>query len=295
MALRTPRAALGLDIGPGGGAVVELIDRGRRVELATYAIFSLPDDISIDEVASRVGEALERAQVSAERAAFSVPSQFIFSAAAALPNMPADQRARAINFKAKQIIPATPAEVKLSSVEHRRPDGSLDVYLTAIPKQLIAWYWQLAEKLHLEIERIEPEVFSLIRAHHVEAAATALLCSAGSQLAFHLVAGATPIASRTLDIGTEELGSEATVSDAARQVRHLVGSRRLDEVLVAGASAREPHLAQAITRITGHKPNVINPWQQVAYPAGLEPVVAELGPRLACAIGLARCRIPHKI
>src|SRR5687767_12672590 len=96
------RAALGLDIGPDQeGALVELIDRGRRVELATYALFSRPPGGSVEEAARRVEEALSRAHVSADRAAFSLPSRHIFSAALTLPDMPAEQRIRAINFKAK--------------------------------------------------------------------------------------------------------------------------------------------------------------------------------------------------
>ena len=290
-----PRAFLGLDIGLEGGALVEVVDRGRRVELATYAVFPRPAENSVAAVAAAVSAAMNRAQVSADVAAFSLPSRSIFSAAMTLPAMPAEQRARVIKFKAQHIIPATPAHVKLSTVQHPRSDGMLNVYVTATPKPLIAWYWQLAKKLHLEIVKLEPEIFSLIRTHTFAPNSTILFCSVGRDITFHLVADAVPLASRTLDIVAATVGKKTVADELARNLRHLVGDRQLTKIIVTGPGANTPAVIDTVAAVLGRRPEITNPWHGLAYPAELESVVAELGPRLAVAIGLARSSLAPKL
>jgi len=66
------------------------------------------------------------------------------------------------------------------------------------------------------------------------------------------------------------------------------GQQRVEKIVLSGGSSFLPNLASYFTELF-NKPTIIgNPWEKVIYPEDLKPVLNELGPRLAVAIGLAQ-------
>ncbi len=61
----------------------------------------------------------------------------------------------------------------------------------------------------------------------------------------------------------------------------------VEKVVLSGGSAFLSGLPDYLTQETGLKVVLGNPWQFIVYPQELEPVLSEVGPRLAIACGLA--------
>jgi Tfp pilus assembly PilM family ATPase len=294
----SPRAFLGLDIGPTSIQLVEVVDRGRRLELATYAQAPRPADTSLRATAEYVARMLDKAQVSADRVAMSLPSSRTFSAALTLPNIQPAQLESIIHFRARDLIPMALADVTLSWKEQQRVPGTIDIYLTAVPKRLERWYQGLANQLSLEVEALEPEVFSLIRAHSPDSARAKLFCNIGDrQTTLHRVVDNSPVASYTITFNAESAheADGAAARRLAAAARQFAGSDQGAKAILAGERALTPGVAEALQAALAVELEVSNPWHDLAYPAELEVALTELGPSLATAIGLARRRVPHRM
>lgn len=61
----------------------------------------------------------------------------------------------------------------------------------------------------------------------------------------------------------------------------------IEKIILAGGSAFLPHLTEHLSTTLKIKTYIGDPWARVVYPVDLKPVVAELGPRFAVALGLA--------
>jgi Tfp pilus assembly PilM family ATPase len=116
MALKgQPRSFLGINIGQALISLVELIDRGSRIELATYALANTPADLrnalatnnttSIIQLARFITDVMEQASVSSDAAIFALPNTQIFSTTIELPTVPEKELSAAIFFKAQELIP----------------------------------------------------------------------------------------------------------------------------------------------------------------------------------------------
>ncbi|TSC95596.1 MAG: Uncharacterized protein Athens101410_470 [Parcubacteria group bacterium Athens1014_10] len=65
------------------------------------------------------------------------------------------------------------------------------------------------------------------------------------------------------------------------------GAKKIEKIILTGGSAFLPNLSSYFSEITNLKTLIGDPWSRVIYPLELKPVLEELGPRLAVAIGLA--------
>lgn len=63
--------------------------------------------------------------------------------------------------------------------------------------------------------------------------------------------------------------------------------KRISKIVLSGGSANLVRLPEYITEKLNIRTFIGNPWARVIYPQDLEPVLQEIGPRLATAIGLA--------
>jgi Tfp pilus assembly PilM family ATPase len=296
--LSSPRAFLGLDIGSEAMKLVEVVNRGRRLELATYATAPRPSGDALPAMAQSLSQLLDNAQASADIVAISLPSTHTFSATLSLPDIPAGQRAAAIKFKAREIVPADLDAVTLSWVEYRHPSGGADIYLTAVPKRLAVWYQQLAQRLHLELEVLEPEVLPLLRTHNLPAGETALFCHVGAQATtLHVVTQSAPVASYTFALPAAEVSRAK--SSAAQQLRQesqrFAGPHAVGKVILIGDRALALGIAEELRDALGPEPEISQPWHDLVYPAAGESTLIELGPTLAVALGLARRHAPHRM
>lgn len=109
-----PRAFIGLDIGTSTIKLVEIIDRGSRQELTTYAHVDLPPNLvafssrtktSLKPLAQLITQTIEAAQASADAVVIALPSSQIFTTTLTMPDIPNNQMDNAVKFAARDIIP----------------------------------------------------------------------------------------------------------------------------------------------------------------------------------------------
>lgn len=67
----------------------------------------------------------------------------------------------------------------------------------------------------------------------------------------------------------------------------LTESKRVEKLVITGGSSLLPRLPEYLSQALNLNVYRGDPWARVAYPAELRPVLEEVGPRLAVAIGLA--------
>lgn len=65
------------------------------------------------------------------------------------------------------------------------------------------------------------------------------------------------------------------------------GNQQVEKIVLSGGSAFLPNLTAHFTGLFNKPVLIGNPWEKIAYPEDLKPVLDEVGSRLAVAIGLA--------
>ena len=285
--LGSPRAYLGLDIGTVSIKLVELLDRGRRHDLATYAHAPITKSVDLADLIARM---LEKAQTSADAIVMSLPNSAIFSTVLTLPEIPEPELAAVIKFRAREIVPAPLEDVELTW--YKQPGG---VYLIAVAKPAVISCRRLASRLNLKLAGLEAEILPLLRTHVISDKQNILLCNIGGrETTLHIISRGFPHLSRTIDIGTDHL----KVSDPQfrqpllLEVKRTITGQHISKTILIGAGANLTHLKDHLASLLGHQPTISNPWRSLSYPAGLEDSLTKLGPQLAVAVGLARSRLP---
>ncbi|NCP17126.1 pilus assembly protein PilM, partial [Candidatus Kuenenbacteria bacterium] len=61
----------------------------------------------------------------------------------------------------------------------------------------------------------------------------------------------------------------------------------LEKIILTGGSAWLPELVSYLSKLLDVKVIIGDPWDKIVYPLELKPVLSELGPRFAVAVGLA--------
>lgn len=276
--LGTPRAYLGLDIGTTNIKLVELVDRGKRHELSTYAHTPFTRSIKIVATVSRM---LEAAQTSADALVISLPNKTTFCTKLILPDLSEPELAAAIKFKAREIVPLSLDDVELTW--HKQPGG---VYLVATAKTVITQYRRLAEQLKLNLVATEAEVFPLIRTHTISSKQNTLFCNIGGQeTTLHLIKDGSPHSSRTIP------GSSQSIDPLFQEVERLTTGLHITKTILVGGGVNSSSFRDRWIQQFGHRPSISNPWQSLSYPEGLEEKLIGLGPLLAVAVGLARSKL----
>lgn len=80
------------------------------------------------------------------------------------------------------------------------------------------------------------------------------------------------------------------VVDEVKYVLNLYqsqGGTQVEKIVLAGGSAWLPNFTQYLSSVLGYKVFIGDPWARVMYPMDLQPVLQQVGPRLAVATGLA--------
>ncbi|MFH1353741.1 MAG: pilus assembly protein PilM [bacterium] len=276
--LGIPRAYLGLDIGTTNIKLVELLDRGKRHELSTYAYAPRTRSIKTGAIISRM---LEAAQTSADDLIISLPNKAIFCVKLTLPDLPEDELAAAVKFKAREVVPLSLDDVELAW--YKQPDG---VYLVATAKTVIAQYRRLAERLGLKLVGTEAEIFSLMRTHTINTGQNTIFCNIGGQeTTLHLIKHGFPCSSSTIPGGSQSIDS------LFQEVEHIAAGLRVTKTILVGGGINLASFKNRWIKQFGHQPSISNPWQSLSFQEGLEGKLVNLGPLLAVAVGLARSKL----
>ncbi len=286
-----PKAYLGLDIGTQNIKLVEIIDRGRRQELSTYAYASLSPEHELADVITRM---MEKAQTSSDAVVMSLPNGAVFGARLALPDLPEDELKAAVAFQAREVVPVPLREVELKW--QKQPGG---VYLTAVSSTAAEGYRDLARRLNLKLAGLEAEIFSVIRAHDFTDQGSVLFCNiGGSETTLHLAQDGFPLRSRKIDAGARRLSEDyhryfpSWWQEIQRFGRDNAGGTGISRMVLLGGGAGPARPREQLSEVLASPLSVINPWQSLSHRAGLENALAELGPMLAVAVGLAKRKLP---
>lgn len=232
----TPNAFLGLDIGTSSLKIVELVNRRRRLEVATYAQANTPnrllhptnEDAAIRNMGSIISKMLDKGRVSTDNVVVALPSSIVFSTVITLPALSDEEMDKAVHFEAKEIIPADLEDMVLGwsrvvSAPHMDTDApapetaaaevsqalasqdptakKIPVFVTAAPKDVINRYTRLLEELDLQLLALEVETFPLARSL-LQTQETAVIVDIGDQATtFHIIDQGTPRVSHTIELG----------------------------------------------------------------------------------------------
>ena len=285
MALFGPSSAvLGLDIGTSSFKVVELLARRKGLEVATYAQANLPnlltevvgdDADEIQAVAAVITRMLDQAGVSTDQVVAALPSSVVFSTVLTLPDIPDQDMEKAVNFAARDVVPANLDDMvlgwsRVGQAPHMNTKASsptsaptapaagpaIPVFVTAAPKELVARYTKLMEVMRLELVALEVETFPLVRSLLASPTDSALIIDIGDRVTtFHIIDAGTPRVSHTIEYGglsisqtISELMSTSLSKAEEMKVEHGLGTTAPKDLLAAVTSAME-HITSAATQL----------------------------------------------
>lgn len=323
----TPNAFLGLDIGTSHIKLVELVNRRRRIELATYAEANLPnlllqpsgnENSAVVRMANVISNMLDQAGTSADAVLAALPSSIVFSTVVAIPPLPEKEISRAVHFAARDVVPADLSEMvigwsRVGETPHMDTDktpeapspplsatpasspappaggGNIPIFVTAAPKNIVDRYLKVMNLLQLNVKALEVETFPLVRAlFDNPSTASGLIVDIGDQVTtLHIIDGGIPRASRTLDYGVGAL--ELLLSHIQSFLSNYTVPSRIapTKVFVVGGGAYRADVDKAIAQALGSPVVLGNPWRGLSFPQGLESRLSQLGPTFAVAVGLA--------
>lgn len=99
----------------------------------------------------------------------------------------------------------------------------------------------------------------------------------------------------SLDSGEEELPRVVaeTISPVVNEIKYAINlfqtkhRKNTEKIILSGGSSLLPDLTGYLGKILDMKVIIGDPWSRISYPEDLKPLLSEIGPRMAVAIGLA--------
>lgn len=232
-----PNAYLGIDIGTSTIKIVEIIDRNKRKEVATYAEAAVPnlitspkgkEDDAIRKTAQIISRMMDEASVSADTVIAALPSTVVFSSVINLPNIPENEIEKAVQFAARDIVPADlddmvlgwnrvggsphmsvekKTEEKKDTKEEPKPqtvesENSIPIFITAAPRDIVERYTKVMGLLQVTLVALEVETFPLARSLLNGTMSSGLIVDMGDRVTtFHIIDAGTPRVSHTIENG----------------------------------------------------------------------------------------------
>ena len=86
---------------------------------------------------------------------------------------------------------------------------------------------------------------------------------------------------------------EETISPIINEIKYAINlyegknNKKTEKVILSGGSAMLPNFADYLTKILDLKVVIGDPWARISYPVELKPLLDEIGPTMAVAVGLA--------
>src|SRR3989338_459789 len=200
---------LGIDIGTANIKIAQ-VSHGQHPVLDTYGMVNVAyqlggknDEAVIEQMAGILKALVNKARVTAKRCVISFPNSAVFTSVIQLPKMSKNELASAVEFEAKKYVPLALTEIDLSwtiiAGDERISANTLQILLTAVPKQITKNYMRVFELSGLEPEVGEIEALALIRS----------------------LIGSTPLNSVIIDIGARNTGLNIIENGFLRLSRNL--------------------------------------------------------------------------
>ncbi|HSX24468.1 MAG TPA: pilus assembly protein PilM [Candidatus Andersenbacteria bacterium] len=235
MALFNSRKSfLGVDLGTSTSKIVELTEHGNDIQLVTYAeanasnvLVSPPagDQDAIDKTISLLNQMIEKSEATAKNVVAALPGGSVFSTVLMLPNIPESEMEKAVQFAARDVVPADINEMvigwsRVGSQAHMQTDRAaisipvaaaqtkvnmdqkVPVFVTAAPKDIVNRYIAVFQRLGKTLLALEVETFPLVRSLLPDPPTSTLLVDIGARATtFHIIDKGIPRVSQTIDVG----------------------------------------------------------------------------------------------
>ncbi len=201
------------------------------------------------------------------------------------------------------------------------------VLLIGAPKSLIKSYAYTFKAIKFNLVSLETEVFGLIRSLIGSDKATSMIVQIGANSTnIFIVDKGVPILSRSIDVGglaiTKAISKNLNISlekaeqfkydlaasgegttmpkmisdvvlpifNEVKYIMEVFGTKEgytVEKIILTGGSAMLHGLPEYLSNQLDINVVIGDPWFRVAYPVEIKPVLEQIGPRLAVAIGLA--------
>lgn len=324
---------LGVDIGSSSIKIAQ-IDRGDNPVLVTYGMVDIPAPISsqttdeqVHQIADLLKNLMQKANVTTKDCIMSLPNSAVFTSVIDMPKMDDKEMESAMQFEAKKYVPLPFSEVTLSwTIISENDDGATSkVLLIAVPNQIRDIYIKLFQLAGLNLEIIEIEALSLIRALVVDRTKNDVIIDIGAkvtglnfirhgslQLTRNLSIGGDTITDRiaqalTLNIPRAEqfkrdFGLQGTdfLPEAVKPVLNVIKTEvaqimgiykshevNTDRIVLVGGGAQLPGIADYFTAELGVPTILGDTLAQVGYDESVRPILSRYALHLSIAIGLA--------
>ena len=214
---------------------------------------------------------------------------------------------------------------KIIPAEADAPANNTRIFLTGSPKSLIKKYISVFAAAKLTLVSLETETFSLIRSLLGNDKSTVMIVDLGDNSTdICIVKESIPYLNRSINISGA--GVSATISqklgvaqEDAEQLKHDLtlggleaptaireavqpivneitymidlfrssNNQKIEKIILTGGGSLLVDFANYLEKTTNIQTLVGDPWFRVATPPEIQPVLREVGPRLAIAVGLA--------
>lgn len=162
---------VGLDIGESLIKLVEVESKQNKIQLNNLAITPTPPKAvidgrleDIDALAEQIGSLLKDNEFEADQAVTAISGEEVIIRTVEVPNMPEEELDEVIRWEAQEQIPISVEEAILDyEIATRNSDGSYELMLVAVAKDLINRYIDLFESVGLKPVAIEIEPTAVAR------------------------------------------------------------------------------------------------------------------------------------
>lgn len=312
---------LGIDFGASGVKIVELsCAEKNRLVLQSYVIgqtkidskFSL-STLNEEAIAGILRDLLAKANISTRRAVISLPLGETFSTVIELPAMSEADLVRAIPYEAQKYVPVSFDEVVLDWSVIERPaadvepgvecvapkepaakgkgnfgSGTIQIFIVAVPKELIKKIAKIAKMVGLEVLAIEQEAFSIVRSLVGRDEAEFLIIDLGQEDADFIFVDKNSIRlTFSFDLEKKpDLVFEATSAISIFQARC---NKKIAKIILTGgrAKAGQPNWAALFADKFKIPAGIGDPFARLTYEAKLKKALEDLAPFMAAAVGAA--------
>ncbi len=160
----------GLDIGPSSLKVMQIEQINNQKKIIGYGFTSFDRSVINDGVvvdAEKIAEAAAKlfkteliGDITTRRVAIAIPAYRTFTRSISLPNLKSKEINEAVRLEAEQYVNVPMDQLYLDYEIIRQTSDEIDVFIVAVPKDIVDSYLRLAEILGLETVLIEPTLSS---------------------------------------------------------------------------------------------------------------------------------------
>ena len=160
----------GLDIGPSSLKVMQIEQTESAKKIIGYGFTSFDRSVISDGVVvdtEKIAEAAYKlfkseliGDITTRRVAIAIPAYRTFTRAITLPNLKSREISEAVRLEAEQYVSVPLEQLYLDYEITKQTADEIEVFIVAVPKDIVDSYLQLTEILGLETVLIEPTLSS---------------------------------------------------------------------------------------------------------------------------------------